>query len=163
MPAKNHQACGTTASTAGSVVNRAGSTGASDSPYAAFLRGAIAAAQLTAVHDVADGGVAVALAEMALAGGIGAIVDRKQPFDCAGSFFAEDQGVYLVTAEDHALADFLHAAHAAGVEVEPLGRTGGKRLIFERPDRDDVVTLDALREAHEGFFPTLMGTESVLA
>jgi phosphoribosylformylglycinamidine synthase len=43
-----------------------------------------------------------------------------------------------VTPHDHALADFLHAAHLAGVEVEPLGRTGGKRLIFERPDRDDV-------------------------
>ena len=128
-----------------------------------LVRGAIEAGRLTAVHDVSDGGVAVALAEMALAGGIGAIVDRKQPFDCAGSFFAEDQGVYLVTAEDHALADFLHDAHTAGVEVEPLGRTGGKRLIFERPDRDDVISLDALREAHEGFFPKLMGADAALA
>ena len=68
-----------------------------------------------------------------------------------------------MTADDHALADFLHAAHAASVEVEPLGRTGGKRLIFERPDRDDVVTLDALREAHEGFFPRLMGADAALA
>jgi phosphoribosylformylglycinamidine synthase len=106
---------------------------------------------------VADGGIGVALAEMALAGGVGAIVDRKQPFDCAHSFFAEDQGVYLVTPHDHALADFLHAALAAGVEVEPMGRTGGKRLIFERPNRDDVVTLEALRTAHEEFFPKLMG------
>ena len=53
--------------------------------------------------------------------------------------------------------DFLTEAHAAGVEVEPLGRTGGKRLIFERPDRDDVVSLEDLRTAHEAFFPTLMG------
>ena len=128
-----------------------------------LVRGAIERGQLTAVHDVSDGGVAVTLAEMALASGIGAIVDRKQPFDCAGSFFAEDQGVYLVTADDHALADFLHAAHAAGVEVEPLGRTGGKRLIFERPDRDDVVTLEALRTAHEGFFPRLMESDAAIA
>ncbi|WP_174278510.1 phosphoribosylformylglycinamidine synthase subunit PurL [Sphingomonas bacterium] len=128
-----------------------------------LIRAGIAAGQLSAVHDVADGGVAVAIAEMALAGGIGAIVDRKQPFDCARAFFAEDQGVYVVTAHDHGLADFLHAAHVAGVEVEPLGRTGGKRLIFERPDRDDVVTLDALRTAHEGFFPALMGADAALA
>ena len=128
-----------------------------------LVRAGIEAGQLSAVHDVSDGGVAVALAEMALAGGIGAIVDRKQPFDCAASFFAEDQGIYLVTPHDHALADFLHAAHAAGVEVEPLGRTGGKRLIFERPDRDDVVTLDALRTAHEAFFPALMGADAALA
>lgn len=124
-----------------------------------LVRTAILAGQLTAVHDVSDGGVAVTLAEMALAGNVGAMIDRKQPFDCAGSFFAEDQGVYVVTVNDAALLDFLAAAQDAGVEVEPLGRTGGKRLIFERPDRDDVVTLDALRTAHEGFFPALMGND----
>ena len=95
---------------------------------------------------------------MALAGNIGAMIDRKQPFDCAHSFFAEDQGVYIVTVEDSALMDFLAAAHAAGVEAEPMGRTGGKRLIFERPKRDDVVALETLRNAHEGFFPTLMNS-----
>ncbi len=73
--------------------------------------------------------------------------------------FGEDQGVYIVTVHDHALADFLQAALEAGVEAEPMGRTGGKRLIFERPDRDDVVTLDTLRDAHEGFFPKLMSAE----
>jgi phosphoribosylformylglycinamidine synthase subunit PurL len=128
-----------------------------------LIRAAITAGQLTAVHDVSDGGIAVTLAEMALAGNIGAIIDRKQPFDCAHSFFAEDQGCYIVTVEDSALMDFLHAALDAGVEAEPLGRTGGKRLIFERPNRDDVVSLDALREAHEGFFPKLMGADAALA
>ena len=128
-----------------------------------LIRAGIAAGHLTAVHDVSDGGVAVAIAEMALAGGMGAMIDRRQPHDCARSFFAEDQGVYIVTAEDTTLLDFLTAAHAVGVEVEPLGRTGGKRLIFERPDRDDVVALDTLREAHEGFFPKLMGADAALA
>ena len=128
-----------------------------------LIRTAIADGWLSAVHDVSDGGIAVTVAEMALAGGIGAMIDRKQPFGCARSFFAEDQGVYVVTIHDHALLDFLGAAHAAGVEAEPLGRTGGKRLIFERPDRDDVVALDALRGAHEGFFPTLMGADAALA
>lgn len=124
-----------------------------------LIRHAIDLGQLSAVHDVSDGGIAVTLAEMALAGNIGAIIDRKQPFDCAHSFFGEDQGVYIVTVHDHALADFLQAALEAGVEAEPMGRTGGKRLIFERPDRDDVVTLDTLRDAHEGFFPKLMSAE----
>ena len=36
----------------------------------------------------------------------------------------------------------------AGLRADRLGRTGGRRLIFERPDRDDVVALDALRAAH---------------
>ena len=128
-----------------------------------FIRARIEAGQVTACHDVADGGVAVAVAEMALASGIGAMIDRKQPFDCARSFFAEDQGVYIVTVHDPALLDFLAEAHGADIEVEPLGRTGGKRLIFERPDRDDVVALDTLRAAHEGFFPKLMGADAALA
>ena len=121
-----------------------------------LVRQGIRSGALTAVHDVSDGGVAVCIAEMALAGNVGAMIDRKQPFDCAHSFFAEDQGVYIVTVDDTHLLDFLGQAHAAGVEAEPMGRTGGKRLIFERPNRDDVVTLDALRAAHEGFFPALM-------
>jgi phosphoribosylformylglycinamidine synthase len=128
-----------------------------------LIRNGIVTGQLTAVHDVSDGGLAVAIAEMALAGNIGAMIDRKQPYGCARSFFAEDQGVYVVTINDHAMLDFLGQAHAAGVEVEPLGRTGGKRLIFERPDRDDVVALETLRTAHEGFFPALMGEDAALA
>ncbi|WP_267395881.1 MULTISPECIES: phosphoribosylformylglycinamidine synthase subunit PurL [unclassified Sphingomonas] len=128
-----------------------------------LIRNGIVTGQLTAVHDVSDGGLAIAIAEMALAGNIGAMIDRKQPYGCARSFFAEDQGVYVVTINDHAMLDFLGKAHAAGVEVEPLGRTGGKRLIFERPDRDDVVALDTLRTAHEGFFPALMGEDAALA
>ncbi len=126
-----------------------------------LIREGVTKGQLTAVHDVSDGGIAVTIAEMALAGNIGAMIDRKQPFDCAHSFFAEDQGVYIVTVEDSALMDFLGAAHAAGVEAGPMGRTGGKRLIFERPNRDDVVTLDTLRSAHEGFFPALMGSAAI--
>jgi phosphoribosylformylglycinamidine (FGAM) synthase-like enzyme len=128
-----------------------------------LIRTAISDGWLSAVHDVSDGGIAVTIAEMALAGRIGAMVDRKQPFGCARSFFAEDQGVYVVTVHDHSLLDFFGAAHAAGVEAEPLGRTGGKRLIFERPDRDDVVAIDDLRTAHEGFFPMLMGADAALA
>ena len=127
------------------------------------IRAGIAAGRLTAVHDVSDGGVAVALAEMALAGDIGAMIDRKQPHEGAAAFFAEDQGVYLVTVHDHALLDFLQAATEAGVEAEPMGRTGGKRLIFELPTADYAVSLEALRTAHEGFFPTLMGEEAALA
>ncbi|QHL89601.1 phosphoribosylformylglycinamidine synthase subunit PurL [Sphingomonas changnyeongensis] len=122
-----------------------------------LVRAAIEHGHVTAAHDVSDGGIAVAIAEMALAGGIGAIIDKPQPFDCARSFFGEDQGLYIVTVEDGALIEFLATADAAGVPVEPLGRTIRSRIIFERPDRDCAITLDELRAAHEGFFPALMG------
>jgi phosphoribosylformylglycinamidine synthase len=128
-----------------------------------YLRAAITAGVVTAAHDVSDGGLAVALAEMALAGNVGAILDKKQPYDNACSFFGEDQGVYLVTVHDHALLDFLKGAQAAGIDAEPIGRTIGSRLIFELADGDFVVSLQALREAHEGFFPNLMGSDAALA
>ena len=128
-----------------------------------FVRAQIAAGALTAVHDVSDGGIAVALAEMALAGNIGVLVQPAGPGPIAKQFFAEDQGLYLATIDDGALMDFLMAADAAGVIVEPLGRTIAKRVVFELAEGDYCVTLDALRTAHEGFFPALMGREGALA
>jgi phosphoribosylformylglycinamidine synthase len=120
-----------------------------------FVRAAIAGGAITACHDVADGGLAVAIAEMALAGHVGALVNKLRP-DRAADLFAEDQGVYVATICDNCLLTFLARAHAAGVEVEAIGRTCGSRLIFELPDGDHALSLADLREAHEGFFPKLM-------
>jgi phosphoribosylformylglycinamidine synthase len=128
-----------------------------------FVRSQIEAGALTAVHDVSDGGLAVTLAEMALAGNVGVLVQPAGPGCVARQFFAEDQGLYVATVDDGALMDFLAAADAAHVEVEPLGRTITKRIVFELADGDFCVTLDALRDAHEGFFPKLMGSEGALA
>ena len=112
------------------------------------------------MHDVSDGGIAVAVAEMALAGRIGAIISMPTPAGVAATFFAEDQGLYIATVDDAHLNDFLHASSAAGVEVERIGRTIAGRLIFETRDADHCVPLDSLRTAHEAFFPTLMVTKS---
>lgn len=122
-----------------------------------FIRKHIANGALTAVHDVSDGGVAVTIAEMALAGNIGAMLHAPLPCGIACSLFGEDQGLYVATIADHLLLDTLTAADTAGVEIERIGRTIAGRIIFELPDDDHVVTLDQLRSAHEGFFPQLMG------
>ncbi|WP_342658814.1 phosphoribosylformylglycinamidine synthase subunit PurL [Sphingomonas sp. NY01] len=127
------------------------------------VRAGILAGHLTAVHDVSDGGLAVTLAEMALAANIGALIQLPERGEACRQLFAEDQGLYVATIDDAALLDFLTAAHAAGVEVERIGRTAGSRLIFEREDGDFVVKLDDLRTAHEGFFPKLMGADAALA
>jgi phosphoribosylformylglycinamidine synthase len=127
-----------------------------------FIRAQIQNGAITACHDVSDGGLAVTLAEMALASGIGAIVTEPQPFGVAGSFFGEDQGLYIVTVCDTCLADFMAAAHAADVPADSLGRTIARRVIFECDESDYSVTIDALRDAHEGFFPKLMGADAAL-
>ncbi|HEV7290037.1 phosphoribosylformylglycinamidine synthase subunit PurL [Sphingomonas sp.] len=128
-----------------------------------FVRDMITRGFVNAVHDVSDGGVAVTLAEMALASGIGATIDQAQPFGIAGSFFGEDQGLYIVTVPDEALTEFLSAAAAADVPADPMGRTIKDRLIFELDEGDWCVTIDDLRTAHEGFFPALMGPDAAMA
>jgi phosphoribosylformylglycinamidine synthase subunit PurL len=128
-----------------------------------FVRRQIAAGALTAVHDVADGGLAVCIAEMALAGNIGALIQPAGPGHTARQFFAEDQGLYVATIDDGHLLDFLTGADAAGIQVEPIGRTAGHRLIFELSGGDYCIPLAELRAAHEGFFPKLMGADAALA
>ncbi|RJT25095.1 phosphoribosylformylglycinamidine synthase subunit PurL [Chakrabartia godavariana] len=88
----------------------------------------------TAVHDVADGGLIVAVAEMALAGKIGATLD---PMTTAEAF-GEDQARYVVTT----------SADATIPGAVRIGTTGGDSVAG--------VALATLRTAHEGFFPNLM-------
>ena len=110
----------------------------------AFIREGIARGLLTAVHDVSDGGLAVALAEMALASGHGAEVDTHPDYTAAQWWFGEDQGRYLVTVSD---VEAFQAYLAEGKEecgVRRLGTVGGDSLFGAK--------LSALREAHESFF-----------
>jgi len=124
-----------------------------------FVRTAIRTGAITACHDVSDGGILVAVAEMALASGIGAMLDQPLIGTAAQSYFAEDQGLYVITARDVALIELLSKAEALGIEVARLGRTIAGRLIIELPESDHAVSLADLKAAHEGFFPSLMGDE----
>ncbi|RDE05501.1 phosphoribosylformylglycinamidine synthase subunit PurL [Sphingomonas aracearum] len=123
-----------------------------------FVRAQITKGAITACHDVSDGGIAVAVAEMALAGNIGALISHL-PVGNPAELFAEDQGLYLATIDDAQLLDFLGAGDAAGVKVERIGRTIANRVIFELARGDHCVSIADLRSAHEGFFPQLMAGE----
>ena len=138
-----------------------------------LIRELVGKAMVTAVHDVADGGVAVAVAEMALASGIGAEILLWEPF--AADAFGEDQGLYLVTVADDenlaALSALEDACEDAGVQCAIIGTVAGSSLKFvdvkeweaDRFEGMAEVSLDDLRAAHEGFFPTLMGGELAVA
>jgi phosphoribosylformylglycinamidine synthase len=125
-----------------------------------FVRGLIAAGQVAGCHDVSDGGLAVALAEMALMGGRGAEISGPPP-DAPDSppihawLFGEDQARYIVTTEDDAalLAALLEAAEAAGVPAARIGTTGGTALTLPE---GDTISLDDLRRAHERWLPDYM-------
>ncbi|MEO5773068.1 MAG: phosphoribosylformylglycinamidine synthase subunit PurL [Sphingomicrobium sp.] len=104
---------------------------------------------VTAVHDISDGGLLVAIAEMSLAGGMGATLDG---LNGAAIGFGEDQGRYVITMRD--LRDLMDR----GVQFMSMGETGGSSLVVNGRD----IPLADLRAAHEGFFPKLMGVQAAL-
>jgi phosphoribosylformylglycinamidine synthase subunit PurL len=134
---------------------------AAERRHGEFVRAVIAAGHATAVHDVADGGILVAVAEMALAGNIGARLeipafeDRvdKEKTRHAWSLFAENQGRYVVTERfDTDAVERL--ARDAGIGCCEIGWTGGDAVVVCRNGTEcyEEVTMAELREAHESFF-----------
>ena len=124
-----------------------------------FIRREISSGGLTACHDISDGGILVAITEMALAGGIGARLYTEDPPSERHILFGEDQSRYLVTTND---AEFQRRALAAGVDCNYLGNTGGDGLTYEAGGASALsfdIPLATLRAAHEGFFPALMSNE----
>lgn len=117
-----------------------------------FVRARILEGRVRACHDVADGGLLVAVAEMAMAGGTGATL-RAGPEDLPphAFWFGEDQGRYVLAVDDGAA--LLAAAAAAGVPARLLGRSGGGALVL--PDGRSI-SVEGLCAAHEGALPALM-------
>lgn len=119
-----------------------------------FIRAQIATGGLRICHDVGQGGLLIALAEMCAPQGIGATIDAEIA-DFPRWAFSEDQGRYVVAmAQD---APFAAAAAAAGVTLSRLGVTGGDALTVGRFYREAVSDLIARRE---GWFPAWMGGDA---
>ena len=119
-----------------------------------FIRHLIADRQVTACHDIADGGLLVAVAEMALAGGLGARLEAPATGAAAWAF-GEDQARYVVTARD--AATILAAAAAAEVPAEVIGHTQTARRLNLGSNR--AISMDELGQRHEGWLPRFMGGE----
>jgi phosphoribosylformylglycinamidine synthase len=111
-----------------------------------WVRARILDGSLTAVHDCADGGLLVALSEMAMAGGIGASVAPSGSHLAAWAF-GEDQGRYIVTVKPGA------ALPPCPVPLIRLGNTGGTAVRVEGIGAREVA---ALLKAHEATLPELM-------
>ncbi|HMR54870.1 MAG TPA: phosphoribosylformylglycinamidine synthase subunit PurL [Amaricoccus sp.] len=90
-----------------------------------FLRAAKAAGLVAAAHDLADGGLALAAAEMAIAGSVGVTLEAEPSLGALAWFFGEDQARYLVACAPERVADLLARAGSAGVPARAVGRAGG--------------------------------------
>ena len=84
------------------------------------------------MHDVSDGGVLVAIAEMALAGKIGARIGQAGLPDAIPFWFGEDQARYLIAAPFAEAEKIVAEARAAYIFVAELGKTGGDALGARR-------------------------------
>nr|WP_194300354.1 phosphoribosylformylglycinamidine synthase subunit PurL [Acetobacter farinalis] len=117
-----------------------------------FVRKEILNGTVSACHDISDGGIMVAVAEMVMATGTGCELESPDSGIRPEAFwFGEDQARYLVCVEN--AADFCAKAAEAGVPARVIGHSGGNELILP-----SGVTISAARlvSAHEAFFPALM-------
>jgi phosphoribosylformylglycinamidine (FGAM) synthase-like enzyme len=112
-----------------------------------FVRKLITEMRATAVHDLSDGGLLVAIAEMAMASGIGAKLDSPPAGIPPHAFwFGEDQARYVLTAKAAEVPKIVAEAAGSGIPVKVLGTTAGLQLTLPGEDPILVSSLHALFE-----------------
>lgn len=110
-----------------------------------FVRAAHASDLITAAHDLSDGGLALAVVDMAMAANVGVTVQDGD----TGWFFGEDQARYLLATND---ADaVLAAAHSAGVDAAKIGNFSGTDVALG----NSKTTLEDVRAAFESGIPNI--------
>ena len=116
-----------------------------------LIRKLIADNYFTSCHDVSDGGIAIAIAEMAIEGEIAAKIDFKPTIPLHSWAFGEDQGRYIVTTK---MPDKVQLqASKVGVKSVAIGVTCSTTLTLPgtRP-----ISIEELRNCHRSWFPEYM-------
>ena len=117
-----------------------------------FVRDQIEAGALTCVHDLSDGGLIGAAADIALASDCGVELDATSAAHAHILLFGEDQARYLVAVAD--ATAIIAAAQAEGLHASVVGRAKGRDFASGGSDGDLFrLPLDHLREMHEGWMP----------
>ncbi|HEY4276638.1 MAG TPA: phosphoribosylformylglycinamidine synthase subunit PurL [Conexibacter sp.] len=120
-----------------------------------LVRDAVRNGIVRSAHDVAEGGLAVALAEAALAGGIGAKVDlaavgghkrESKPLDV--QLFGEGPGTFVLSGPRELLSE-LKAPDGVHLTVKVVGEVGGDALEIEHEGGTLAWSLDSLRDPRE--------------
>ncbi len=125
-----------------------------------LVRGLIREGKVSAVHDVSDGGLLVAISEMALAGGEHGSGLGVELFPYEGKlpphaiWFGEDQGRYVLAVTPKDAEEVIERARLLALPARIVGRAGGDRLVLKG---EAFLPLDELRTAHESWLPGYMG------
>lgn len=124
-----------------------------------LVRALIREEKVTAVHDCSDGGLLIAIAEMALAGGDHRSGMGVELFPYEGKlpthavWFGEDQGRYVLAVAPGDAEEVIERARLLALPARIVGRTGGDRLSLRG---EAFLPLDELRSAHESWLPEFM-------
>ncbi len=124
-----------------------------------YVRASIRSDYLTSCHDVADGGLAIALADMAIASGKGMKISLSSSTPHA-ALFGEDQARYVCTVAPENANLFGANAEGSGVSCFQIGEVTGNNLII-----GDLVSIpvEQLQSTHESWFPDYMDDGATLA
>jgi phosphoribosylformylglycinamidine synthase subunit PurL len=117
----------------------------------ALVRDAVRAATCASAHDIAEGGLAVALAECCLAGGLGAdlaLGERFAGIDPHEALFGESPGGFILSGAPDALRGFMDGAGRAGVALSLIGTVGGDALRISLGEESFSTPLEELNAAH---------------
>jgi phosphoribosylformylglycinamidine synthase subunit PurL len=120
-----------------------------------LVRSLIREGKVGAVHDVSDGGMLVAIAEMALAGGVGVqLFPYEGKLPAHAVWFGEDQGRYILETAPGVAEEVIERARLLALPARVVGRVGGDTLALKD---EESLPLRQLRAVHEGWLPAFMG------
>ncbi len=119
-----------------------------------LIRSLIREGRVSAVHDCSDGGLLVAVAEMALAGGLGAeLFPYEGKLPSHAIWFGEDQGRYVVAVSPNKAEEVVERARLLALPARIIGKVSGDRISLKG---EAFLPIDELREAHEEWLPDYM-------
>lgn len=118
-----------------------------------FVRHLIETGMITTCHDLSDGGLALALAEMVIKSkkGIKAQLTGQTPPHA--ELFGEDQARYLIAVNAYKLPKVIEAGKQSSVDLQVVGKVEGDYLEVENQFK---LSVDSLHDAYENWFPNFM-------
>lgn len=120
-----------------------------------FVRGLIEEQKVSAVHDCSDGGLYVALAEMALSGDIGVDIQLAGALPDYAELYGEDQGRYVLTVSGDKAEEIIALANNKSITIRKAGIVGGEELKL---NGTEAISLSELRKANESWMPDYMAS-----
>ena len=120
-----------------------------------FVRNGIRAGDINAAHDISDGGLGVALAEMAMRSNLGCAVELPSEATHI-AFYAEDQARYVITCSKDKADQVINLAKEADVQIDQLGQVGGAAFAVISHGQ---IAVERLIEQHESWFVDFMAGE----